>query len=216
MLEARYENILGKCLDEMTQKAVLGELLGDLVHELSNPLQVALGFAQGLEDFTLQPSYSNDLKLIVEEVQKCCQLLKKVRALQQEIKTKNTCEDMPKLLEEVIPLVSYRIRKKHLTLDVHLVPTIGLVKSEDVAIRTAILAGLLAAIEKTKERSSIGVYVYPKPPETVVEIKFLPQSTPETEQQDSAIDAYLGVIIKSFHTCTVDGVQSYLMYFQEF
>lgn len=103
---------LKKQIYNLNELAVIGKIAFGIIHELNNPLQVMLGFIEDIyENLSEETDLKEDMKVIKEEADRCCWIVRSVKFLKN-IKNEMGFQDVEFILENIIPLLQYHVRKK--------------------------------------------------------------------------------------------------------
>jgi C4-dicarboxylate-specific signal transduction histidine kinase len=199
-----------KSLQYLGQRAILGELAWGIFHELNNHLQIVLGFTQDLCDTPMSyEDQSKDMSLVLDEVKKCCQLLKNIKFLQMANDSQGY-EDIEVALDNILPLLHYKLYKKSLQCHKEIALGIDLVQGETSKIRSAMVVLLAAAVERSLDKSDLYISGSHWRDRVVLEVKFSPA-------HDSlfswSMEEYLNLLDYSFDS---RGEGSFLVYSLKF
>lgn len=196
----------------LAKHAVLGKLTQSSIHDLNNSLQVILGFTQELqESFATNTQPYKDLTIIFEEVQRSCNILKNIRWLRT-ADTDDSYQDINLVIENVIPLLNYKIREKNLTLKRDLSQDMGFIEGNAEKIHTAIIALLLIAFGKCEANSKVCVAGRNIDDSIVLEVRFATQNESEELR---VIEAYLKQLIIC-DSCIDGSTVTYTLTFKRF
>lgn len=157
-LQEKYET-LEKQFYDLSDSAVIGKVVMGIIHELNNPLQVMLGFVEDI--VATLPNDSNlvsDIELIKEEIYRCCNILGNVKLLRTTGSEKQY-QDIQMVLDGILPLLQYYVRKKKIEIVEKIDKDIFFIKGESGKIHSVVLSVLLAAIENCVEGSKIEVEI---------------------------------------------------------
>lgn len=180
---SKKRNNAEKYLIDFAQSAIMGELAGQIFHELNNPLQVVLGFAQDLlGNFPRESGSYQDISLIVEEARKCCQIVKNAQSFHLH-RQNDEMLNLKLLVERVVSLLQYRLRKKKLQIELQLAQDTEPFPNDGQKLHLAIFSVLSSAVSNSIEHSAIKIMSYMAEDAFVLEVHY----TPGIEIDDSRI-----------------------------
>lgn len=162
-------NYFGRC-------ATIAELSHGIFHELNNHLQVALGFLQNIatdaKDFQDE---GQEIATTIQETQKCCELIGYLRFLEMATEGESY-EDVEIILNHLFPLLNYKTRKKNLQWRRQITHPLDFICGEMGKIRSIVMALLLVALERSKEKSELVIHAYNDGESLIMEVTLMPKA----------------------------------------
>ena len=199
-LKQKYEQSKRQ-LCELGDLAMLGRVFRGILHELSNPLQVMLGFIEAMEEeLAAEDNFSKDIALIKEEIVRCCEILGKAKFLR-DIGDEEDHQDIELVLDNILPLLEHYRREKKIEFAKKIETDIKFVKGKSSRIHAILIAGLIIAIENCQKNNKIYLLANNYENGVRVQIKF-----------KSATDRTIlwPVLILETYLREVDGALSYI------
>ena len=146
-------------LAHLSRVAMLGELTGELAHELSQPLTAVRANAQAARHFLDRESLDvAELRATIDDIiknnQRAGAVIDRLRALLRKENTTFQPVDMNEVVRDVLDLAHGEILARRVTLTSTLAPHIGLVMGDRVQLQQVLLNLVLNACDAMKESAS--------------------------------------------------------------
>lgn len=197
-------------MEYLGQRAILGELAWGIFHEFNNHLQIVLGFMQDICDNPMPgEQQQQDMNLVLDEIKNCCRLLKNIKFLRMSSDSQGY-EDLEVALDNILPLLHYKLHKKSLKWQKQMAPGLDLAHGEPGKIRSAIVVLLAAAIERSLEKTTFFISCNTCRDQILMEVKFTPSSEPASGWR---MEEYLKLLDYSFALRNEDVFQVYSLQF---
>ncbi len=97
--------------------AAMGQMIGGFAHELNNPLTAILGNAQLLEDSEIDDAARKRLETLNQEARKAADIVKNLQFFARPPAPGRTPVDLNDLVQRVVQLQSYPLRKSNIAVD---------------------------------------------------------------------------------------------------
>jgi two-component system NtrC family sensor kinase len=136
--------------------AALGQLAGEIAHELGTPLNSVLGYVQLLRRGSLKEQETK-LAVIESQVQRMIDTIRSVLARTRDVPMTKRSVDINTVVAEALTLVGGRASDKHLVLQKVIAPDIPPVPGDPIGLRQVLLNLLTNAIDATAQGGTVGV-----------------------------------------------------------
>ena len=204
-------------LINFTRWAILGQIMEDVLHELSNYLQIIAGFSEEIQiGLPTDSELYRFITTIVQKAQECSELIKQVNLKNDPIhNSHNRKEDINSALNYALSLLGFKIRRKGLIL-CRRIPSVNLrpLEQKPLNIRLMILIIIATALYKTKDKSKFFITTQVQEEKIHFEVKFLIDKSREDENCKNR-ENFLMSLDESFHLSIEGDWETYLIIFKE-
>ena len=119
--------------------AAIGELAAGVAHEINNPLNNVMGFAQLLMDQDLPQEALADLEKIYAEGQRAARIVQHLLAFARNSEPERRSVDVRAVIERACSLKAYDLRRRSIELRIHLLEAPPLVSGDDQRLIEVVL-----------------------------------------------------------------------------
>jgi signal transduction histidine kinase len=139
--------LLGRA-EEQGRFAAAGQLLGDIAHEVGNPLMAIAAHAESrIGDPTLAPGQREEMQQILREAQRAAKLLRGLLRFIRPVQRQVSAVNLNAVVGDALDVVSYRFAVDEITVGGQLDPGLPLARGDAVALEQVIVNLLSNAMD---------------------------------------------------------------------
>jgi PAS domain S-box-containing protein len=154
------EKKLERQIIQTERLAAMGQMIGGFAHELNNPLTSILGMAELLQDSAVSEGARKQLTILQQQARRAAEIVQNLQYFARPPAPGRSQVDLNELVQRMLQLQTYPLRKSNITVDFLPEPTIPAVVADPNQLMQVFLNLLLnaeQAIRETREKGTIRV-----------------------------------------------------------
>ena len=164
------EKKLERQIIQSERLAAMGQMIGGFAHELNNPLTSILGMAELLQDGTVSEGARKQVTILHQQARRAAEIVQNLQYFARPPAPGRSQVNLNELVQRILQLQTYPLRKSNITVDFLPEPTIPAVDADPNQLMQVFLNLLLnaeQAIRETREKGTIRVRLRGPNPDSV-------------------------------------------------
>jgi PAS domain S-box-containing protein len=158
--DVTMEKKLERQIIQTERLAAMGQMIGGFAHELNNPLTSILGMAELLQDGTVSEGARKQVTILQQQARRAAEIVQNLQYFARPPAPGRSQVDLNELVQRMLQLQTYPLRKSNITVDFLPEPTIPAVVADPNQLMQVFLNLLLnaeQAIREAREKGTIRV-----------------------------------------------------------
>jgi two-component system NtrC family sensor kinase len=158
--DVTMEKKLERQIIQTERLAAMGQMIGGFAHELNNPLTSILGMAELLQDSTVSEGARKQVTILQQQARRAAEIVQNLQYFARPPAPGRSQVDLNELVQRMLQLQTYPLRKSNITVDFLPEPTIPAVVADPNQLMQVFLNLLLnaeQAIREAREKGTIRV-----------------------------------------------------------
>ena len=154
------EKKLERQIIQSERLAAMGQMIGGFAHELNNPLTSILGMAELIQDGTVSEGARKQVTILHQQARRAAEIVQNLQYFARPPAPGRSQVNLNELVQRMLQLQTYPLRKSNITVDFLPEPTIPAVEADPNQLMQVFLNLLLnaeQAIRETREKGTIRV-----------------------------------------------------------
>ena len=154
------EKKLERQIIQSERLAAMGQMIGGFAHELNNPLTSILGMAELIQDGTVSEGARKQVTILHQQARRAAEIVQNLQYFARPPAPGRSQVNLNELVQRMLQLQTYPLRKSNITVDFLPEPTIPAVVADPNQLMQVFLNLLLnaeQAIRETREKGTIRV-----------------------------------------------------------
>jgi PAS domain S-box-containing protein len=154
------ERKLERQIIQSERLAAMGQMIGGFAHELNNPLTSILGMAELLQDGGISEAGRKQVTILHQQARRAAEIVQNLQYFARPPAPGRSQVDLNELVQRVLQMQAYALRKANITIDFSAEPTLPAVEGDPNQLMQVFLNLMLnaeQAIREAREKGTIRV-----------------------------------------------------------